>query len=230
MRFLRSALDSLQKSRLRRMSGLENAEYLRGKGYRIGDHCSIPSGTGLPLPELIEIGNNVRFANGVLLLPYDGSIAMLGRATGERFDSVAPVRILDNVFVGSGSFILPGVTLGPNVVVGCNSTVTKDFENMIIGGAPAKAIRSWDSHLEACRERTASYPWNDLIQSRTGAFDPDLEPELMRRRVAYFFPTSPSRPGPDLDRSRPGSPGASHEARQDGSGVDRDLATCGSRS
>lgn len=54
----------------------------------------------------------------------------------------ADIIIGDNVWIGSNSFILPGVTIGNNSVVGANSVVTKSIpDNAIFGGIPAKLIR-----------------------------------------------------------------------------------------
>ena len=38
------------------------------------------------------------------------------------------------------------------------------------------------------KAKLATYPWRDLIEKREGGFDPELEPELLRQRRAYFFP------------------------------------------
>lgn len=177
----------IREARIGRLSGEQNAERLRALGHSIGLHCSIPPSTALPLPDLIRIGDNVRFAAGVRVLPYDGSVAMIGRATGQRLDAVGPVVFRDNVFVGAGSFILKGVTLGPNVVVGCGSIVTRDFARVVIAGGPARIVRGWDEHLAELAARTRAYPWRDLIEGRAGAFDPKLEPKLNAARRAYFF-------------------------------------------
>ncbi|WP_164885809.1 hypothetical protein [Paenirhodobacter populi] len=48
-------------------------------------------------------------------------------------------------------------------------------------------IRTLDEHVERTQARTDGYPWRDIIERREGGFDPKLEPELKRRRIAHFF-------------------------------------------
>lgn len=51
----------------------------------------------------------------------------------------APIIIERNAFIGARAFIMPGVTIGENAIVGACSVVTKDvFKNMIVKGNPAK--------------------------------------------------------------------------------------------
>lgn len=53
------------------------------------------------------------------------------------------VEIGNYVWIGANTFINPGVRIGDNSVVGANSVVTKDIkENTIVGGVPAKLIRT----------------------------------------------------------------------------------------
>lgn len=53
-----------------------------------------------------------------------------------------PVRICRRAWIGAGSTILPGVTVGENAVVGAGSVVTKDVEaDTIVAGNPARVIR-----------------------------------------------------------------------------------------
>ena len=55
----------------------------------------------------------------------------------------APIRIGKNVWIGSNSTILPGVTIGDNSVVAAGAVVTKDVPvNRVVGGVPAKVIKS----------------------------------------------------------------------------------------
>lgn len=55
----------------------------------------------------------------------------------------APVVIGDHVWIGGGVIILPGVTIGNNVVIGAGSVVTKDIpDNVIAYGNPCKVVRA----------------------------------------------------------------------------------------
>lgn len=52
------------------------------------------------------------------------------------------VKIGRSCWLGNGSIILPGVTIGNNVTVGANAVVTKSFpDNVVIAGVPAKIIK-----------------------------------------------------------------------------------------
>ncbi|USS87132.1 sugar O-acetyltransferase [Fructilactobacillus cliffordii] len=67
----------------------------------------------------------------------------------ERINDVelgAPITIGDNAWFGGGVTILPGVTLGNNVVVGAGSVVTKSFgDDVVIAGNPAQVIKQIDN-------------------------------------------------------------------------------------
>lgn len=53
------------------------------------------------------------------------------------------VTIGRNCWIAAGACIMPGVTLGDNVTVAANAVVTKSFpNNVIIGGVPAKVLKS----------------------------------------------------------------------------------------
>lgn len=113
---------------------------------------------------------------------------MLNRAYGKKLDAVGPVIIKDDVFIGHGATILPGVTIGPRAIVGAGSVISKDVPpNSVVAGNPARFIRTLDEHVERMQARTESYPWRDIIEKRSSGFDPALEPELKAQRVRHFF-------------------------------------------
>jgi len=57
--------------------------------------------------------------------------------------ATAPIVIEDNVFIGADVFVLKGVTIGKNSVIGAGSVVTRDIPaNSIAAGNPAKVVKS----------------------------------------------------------------------------------------
>lgn len=175
--------------RLCRPGGEEWAEFLRrhGRLYSIGKKCSILTSTAILNPEYVRIGDNVRFSQ-CTLVGHDGSIAMLNRAYDVKLDRVGKIDIRDNVFVGWGAVIMPDVTIGPNAIVGAGSVVTRDVKpGTIVGGSPAREIGRVEDYVNKLKDKTAKLPWAELIEAREGPYDPQMEPELIRRRVAHFF-------------------------------------------
>ena len=88
----------------------------------------------------VTIGKNCMIAPNVALY----SATHPTRAE-ERYNGVElglPITIGDNCWIGGGSIINPGVSIGNNVVVASGSVVTKSFgDNVIIGGNPARIIK-----------------------------------------------------------------------------------------
>ena len=165
-------------------------EFLRRHGslHHIGHPVGIVAGTVITDPQYVSIGNNVLLAP-CTLIGHDGSIEILNRAYGVRLDAVGKIDIRDNVFIGPGAILLRGVTVGPNAIVAAGAVVTSDVPpNSIVGGVPAKVIGTVDKLVERLKTETQSLPWADLIAQRKDAFDPSLEPTLLKMRIAHFFP------------------------------------------
>lgn len=104
----------------------------------INHYCAF-YGSSLQGVEIV-IGNNVALGPHVKILTatHDYSDFYLK-------DVAATVVVGDNVWVGGGSIILPGVTLGEGAVIGAGSVVTKDVEPyMIAVGNPARVIKARD--------------------------------------------------------------------------------------
>ena len=112
-----------------------------GKNITIGQNvfinacCHFQDHGGITLGDGCLIGHNVVFAT------LNHGIAPDDRASMYP----APIRLGKNVWVGSNSTILRGVTIGDNAIIAAGSVVTKDVTgNTIVGGVPAKCIRHID--------------------------------------------------------------------------------------
>jgi acetyltransferase-like isoleucine patch superfamily enzyme len=94
----------------------------------------------------IDIGERVVFGPNVFLCDFDHGFSEPGQdRLASSLVSKGPIRIGDRCWIGANSFVSSGVTLGPDCVVGANSVVTRSFPAFtVIGGAPAKAIRTFD--------------------------------------------------------------------------------------
>ena len=94
-------------------SAAEYSEYIRkwGNLYHMGKDVVIWPYTNITDPEYTSLGDNVMLTK-CTVLGHDGSIAVLNKAFNKKLDSVGKVDIRNNVFVGHGAIILPGVSLG----------------------------------------------------------------------------------------------------------------------
>ena len=94
----------------------------------------------------VTIGDDVLIASKVMIIDHSH-----GEVTAEAIKLPPAKRPLvtkgnvvigNNVWIGEGAVIMPGVSIGDNCIVGGNAVVTKSFEpNCLIGGNPAKVIR-----------------------------------------------------------------------------------------
>lgn len=103
-----------------------------GKNVFINACCHFQDHGGVSLDDGCQIGHNVVFAT------LNHGLAPEDRQTTYP----APITLGKNVWVGSNSTILQGVTIGDNAVIAAGAVVTKDVpENTIVGGVPARIIR-----------------------------------------------------------------------------------------
>lgn len=92
----------------------------------------------------ITIGDDVQIGTNVqLLTPTHPVDPQLRR---DKWEAAEPVAIGDNVWLGSGVIVLPGVTIGENTVVGAGAVVTRDLPaNVAAVGNPAHVVRTIDA-------------------------------------------------------------------------------------
>lgn len=143
-------------------------EYLRGepqhldkllkRGLKVGKRFNRMGGVIIDPTHCyhITIGDNVTLAPRVHILAHDASTYLFFGKT-----RAANVIIGNDVFVGAGSIILPGVHIGNRVIIGAGSIVAKDIpDNSVVVGNPAKVICSIDEYLE--KEKAKMKPENSF--------------------------------------------------------------------
>lgn len=141
-------------------------EYLRGepqhlekllkRGLKVGKNFNRMGGVIIDPSHCyhITIGDNVTLAPRVHILAHDASTFIFFGKT-----RAANVTIGNNVFVGAGTIILPGVHIGNRVIIAAGSVVTKNIpDNSVAVGNPAKVICSLDTYLE--KEKKRIFPDN----------------------------------------------------------------------
>ncbi len=144
-------------------------KYLKDKkilGY-VGDYVRFQPRV-IPLyPELIKLHNNIVIGANVTFVTHDAIHLVLNKLDqGEFPEMVGCIEIMDNVFVGSGSTIMPNVRIGNNVIIGANSLVSKDCEpNSIYAGVPAKKIGTFDDLVE--KRKSGDYSFTRHNQNIT---------------------------------------------------------------
>lgn len=88
----------------------------------------------------IFVGDNVMFAPNVTVISATHPIHPGLRRKQAQYN--LPVAIRDNVWIGAGALILPGITIGENSVIGAGSVVTKDVPaNVVAVGNPCRVLR-----------------------------------------------------------------------------------------
>lgn len=94
----------------------------------------------------VHIGNHVLIGPNTLISTVNHPLSPAGRR--KHLGTSAPVRIGDDVWIGGNVTIVPGVTIGQNVVVAAGAVVTKDVpDNVLVGGVPAKILKHLENDL-----------------------------------------------------------------------------------
>lgn len=89
----------------------------------------------------VTIGDDVQIGPNVQLLTPIHPIEPGPRR--DKWEGAKPIVIEDNVWLGGGVIVCPGVTIGENTVVGAGAVVTKDLPpNVVAVGNPARVLRS----------------------------------------------------------------------------------------
>lgn len=132
-------------------------------GMKVGKNPSIEPGVIFMGARMIEIGDDFTVSFGATVRAVDAPIRIghmvnvgpLAAIIGANHGTAAgtpmqdqphiskPVTIGDDVWIGAGAIVLPGVTIGAGAVVAAGAVVTADVApGAIVGGIPAAVIGS----------------------------------------------------------------------------------------
>lgn len=116
-----------------------------GTNIKLGDNFYANFNCILLDVNTIDIGDNVLLAPNVQLLTAGHPLDVKGRVE-EGIEFGLPIKIGDNVWIGGGAIVCPGVTIGENSVIGAGAVVTKDVPaNVVAAGNPCRVIREIDN-------------------------------------------------------------------------------------
>ncbi len=127
-----------------------------GKGVYANFNLTMVDDTHIYVGDYTMIGPNVTIATaGHPILPEL-------REKGYQYNM--PVRIGRNCWLGAGVVILPGVTIGDNVVVGAGSIVTRDLpSNVVAVGNPCRVLREVNEHDREYYFKDKKIQWDDIV-------------------------------------------------------------------
>jgi maltose O-acetyltransferase len=111
-----------------------------GRHLQIGDRTFVNFGLVALDVAPITIGADCQLGPNVQLLtpihPLDPELRR------DKWEQAAPITVADNVWLGGGVIVLPGVTIGADSVVGAGSVVSRDVPAGVVAlGSPARVVR-----------------------------------------------------------------------------------------
>lgn len=150
--------------------------YARKIGVTVGAGCRLINCSFSTEPYLVLIGNHVS-ATKVHFETHDGGVWVF-RDEEPRIDVVKPIRVGNNTYIGYEAVILPGVTIGDNVVIGARSVVTKDVPSgVVVAGVPARQIKSLAEYRDGVFN----------VAEMTKTMGPDAKREFYMRRYSEIL-------------------------------------------
>ena len=111
-----------------------------GTNLHLGARCFVNVGLVALDAAEIRLGDDVQVGPNVQLLtpthPVDPDLRR------DKWEAARPITIGDNVWLGGGVIVLPGVSIGADTVVGAGAVVTRDLPTGVVAvGNPARVVR-----------------------------------------------------------------------------------------
>jgi acetyltransferase-like isoleucine patch superfamily enzyme len=108
----------------------------------IGNNVYLGEYSVLTSNEEIEIGNNVLISPHNDIVDFNHIYQDPSKLVNEQGVIAKKITIQEDAWIGSGSKILMGVTIGKGAIIGAGSVVTKDVPAYhVVAGDPAKTIK-----------------------------------------------------------------------------------------
>ena len=118
---------------------------LKGNYFFANHNCQILDGGKVTFGDHVFIAPNCLFTTA--------EHALDAEQRNEGLEVALPIAVGNNVWIGAGTIVLGGVTIGDNCIIGCRAVVTKDIpDNSIVVGVPARVIKTIQDYEEQHKE------------------------------------------------------------------------------
>ena len=143
-------------------------------GVEMGSDNFIASRFWSSEPYLIKVGSHCQITAGVKIYTHGGAGAV--RRWYPKFDTFGKVTIGDYVYIGNDTKIMPGVTIGDNVLIAAGSIVTKSVpSNVVVAGSPARTICTIEEYIERNKKYNTDTKGLSYNEKRTRLLSMDEE-------------------------------------------------------
>ncbi len=132
-----------------------------GRHVHFGNHIYANFNLTLVDDTHIYVGDFTMFGPNVTIATAGHPILPELREKAYQYN--APVRIGKNCWLGAGVIVVPGVTIGDNVVIGAGSVVTKDLpSNVVAVGCPCRILRKIDDRDRITYLKDRKIHWDEI--------------------------------------------------------------------
>lgn len=134
-----------------------------GKHVHFGDGVYANFGLTCVDDTHIYVGSHTLFGPNVVLATAGHPMLTELRKHGIQYNM--PIHIGENCWLGAGVIVVPGVTIGDNVVIGASSVVTKDIpSNSVAMGMPCRVVRQINDHDKEYYFKDKKIDWSEMQQ------------------------------------------------------------------
>ncbi len=111
-----------------------------GRNIYLGDHVFLNVSCTILDCNEVRIGHHVMIGPNVQI--YTAAHLLEAEPRNRGLEVAKPITIEDNVWIGGGAILLPGVRIGRSAVVGAGAVVSRDVPaNTVVAGNPARVIK-----------------------------------------------------------------------------------------